>query len=333
MKKALVTILALIMILTTACAEELTFQQLAGAEWSFSSGVGGWSTEMKIAEDGTFTGEYHDSEMGETGNNYPDGTVYTCRFSGKMSLGDQLDEHSRAVRIDSLTSEDTPNQEKIENGIRYVTSVPYGLSEGDTMTLYLPGTPTADFTDEMKLWAHLFDAEQDSGELTCLFLYSAQNESGFVGEGFVGGVALANPWADLSAEDLRLISGVPFNVPEGAENVSYRWLESQSLAEIQFTLDGSSYCFRFQPEDSWDGTADNISGIYASWEYEEEVTVGYCSGKLSVTTDGEECEELCLWYDAAPGLMYALSVRTADADGLDLPAVAETVFVPAQSEV
>ena len=41
----------------------------------FSSGAGGWSTELKVADDGTFTGAYHDSEMELTGENYPNGTV------------------------------------------------------------------------------------------------------------------------------------------------------------------------------------------------------------------------------------------------------------------
>ena len=39
-----------------------------------------------------------------------------------------------------------------------------------------------------------------------------------------------------------------------------------------------------------------------------------------------------MWYDAAPGLMYSLSVGTTDPDGLDLTAVAEQVYVPMQGE-
>lgn len=161
--------------------KQVSFARLAGLEWSFSSGVGAWSTELHIYEDGSFVGEYHDGEMGETGENFPEGTVYLCSFSGKMSLGQQVDEHSWEIRVDSLELQMEPGQELIEDGVRTVISEPYGLSEGDVMRLYLPGTPTEEFTEEMRIWAHLFEMEETSVELTDWFLYSAANESGFVG--------------------------------------------------------------------------------------------------------------------------------------------------------
>ena len=39
-----------------------------------------------------------------------------------------------------------------------------------------------------------------------------------------------------------------------------------------------------------------------------------------------------LWYDAVPGLMYALSVYTTDLDGLDATAIAEQVYIPVQGD-
>ena len=70
MKKLISCILALLLVAVLACAgaEEKTdtfFTRLEGLEWTFSSGAGGWSTDMRILPDGTFSGEYHDSEMGE----------------------------------------------------------------------------------------------------------------------------------------------------------------------------------------------------------------------------------------------------------------------------
>ena len=84
---------ALMMCAACACAaaEDAIMATLAGLEWSFSSGVGGWSTDLRILEDGSFSGEYHDSEMGETGDGYPDGTVYCCSFTGRMSTVGQAD--------------------------------------------------------------------------------------------------------------------------------------------------------------------------------------------------------------------------------------------------
>ena len=147
-------------------------------------------------------------------------------------------------------------------------------------------------------------------------------------------VGLANPWTEMTEEDLKQTAGVPFEMPEGAENAVYRWLESERLAEVQFTLDGDEYCFRVLPDALQEGEMDNISGMYFAWENEEPVQIKHCAGTLGLAQTGsEEWVELCLWYDAAPGLMYSLSVYTVEPDGLDLTAVADALFVPAQGEV
>ena len=51
-----------------ACAEEaFDFELLSNQTFYFSSGAGAWGTEMDISADGSFTGNFHDSEMGDTG--------------------------------------------------------------------------------------------------------------------------------------------------------------------------------------------------------------------------------------------------------------------------
>ena len=338
MKKILACILSLMMVLSAAgaCAEseESVLVQMAQLEWSFSSGAGAWSTEMTIRPDGSFSGLFHDSDMGDAAEAYPDGTVYTCAFSGQMSCVQQVNEHTWEIRIDSLAAEENPGQETIEDGMRMITAEPYGISEGDNMLLYGPGTPAETFTEDMAFWAHLADAGEMPEELTEWFLYSEKNQAGFVGTEAVGGVSLANPWTDLTEEELLKVSGVPFQVPEGAEDIVYRWLGSGNLAEVQFSLDGDEFCLRIQPDALQEGQLDNISGMYFLWEHEEPVQIADCEGTIGLAQTGSgEWVELCLWYDAAPGLMYSLSVYTTEPDGLDLTAVAEMVFVPAQGDV
>ena len=46
------------------------------SEFVFSSGAGAWATILNIESDGTFTGEYHDSDID---------TVWICEFSGKFT--------------------------------------------------------------------------------------------------------------------------------------------------------------------------------------------------------------------------------------------------------
>ena len=170
------------------------------------------------------------------------------------------------------------------------------------------------------------DAEipQEDGE--ALFARYAGDDEALSYEG----MGLSNPWTEMSQDELWQVSGLRLGVPEGAENVVCRWLESEGLAEVQFTLDGDEYCARVQPGDE----LMNISGMYFAWENEEEIAVGPCSGTIGqAQTGSEEWVELCQWYDAAPGLMYSLSVYTIEPDGLDLTAVAEMVYVPMQGEV
>lgn len=335
---AILMALALLMSAVGACAEEeaLTFEQLAGMEWSFSSGAGGWSTDMHIAEDGSFSGTYHDSEMGETGEGYPNGSFYYCNFNGQLSIAGQADDGAWKLHVDSLSMESEPNQESIEDDIRYVTAEVYGLSEGDELLLYAPGTPADALSEEMQMWAHM-PWQDDPTALESWFLADESYDSGFVGyvyeEGDLEDAEIANPWVDMAEDELWQTAGVNLNLPEGAEATAFRWLPDQNLAEMDFTMDGDEYCARVKPAALEAGELENISDIYYEWEHEEEISVAHCPGTLGLAQTGsEDFVELCMWYDLVPGLMYSLSVNTTDPDGLDLVAVAEVVYSPMQGE-
>ena len=187
MKKLICLLLALaaLFAVTLAGAEAkpaLTFADISNLEWMFSSGVGAWYTCVWIGEDGTFTGEFHDSEMGETGEGYADGTVYGCLFHGKMTLGEQVDEYSWKVHVDELELDEGQVDEVIEDEMRFVTCMPYGLKAGSDMLLYLPGTPVDRLPEGFLPWAHLFEMGEDVKELPYYGLYDPQEENGFVGE-------------------------------------------------------------------------------------------------------------------------------------------------------
>ena len=337
MRKAMAWFLSLALALTAAGAwaesEGTFFETLSGIEWSFSSGAGAWSTDLRILPDGSFSGEFHDSEMGECAEAYPDGTIYGCSFVGQMSLVEQVNENTWKIRIDGLHQDESQPAETIDDGIRFVKTEPYGISLGDEMLLYRPGTPVDVLSEEMQLWAHVLDQENPPAELENWFLSSEKNDSGFVGFRYDDNVLMPNPWEDLTAEQLTEATGLSFGVPEGAENVIYRYLRSENLAEMQFTWEDGDYCARIQPAALQDGELMNIAGMYFAWDHEEEVTVRHCYGSIGLAQTGsEDWAELCLWYDAAPGLMYSLSVVTSDLDGLDLVAMAEQVYVPVQGD-
>ena len=77
----------------------------------FASGAGGWATEMHINADGTFTGSYHDSDMGVTGEGYPHGTVMTCDFSGTFTDFRRVSDTVYTMRLKEVNTARTPGEE------------------------------------------------------------------------------------------------------------------------------------------------------------------------------------------------------------------------------
>ena len=120
----------------------------------FSSGAGGWATVIEIADDGSFIGEYYDSNYGETGDGYENGTFYICEFTGKFTDVQKVADYTYTMKISNLTMTYDAGQEWIESGMRFVASPPYGIeTDPDTVyTLYLPGAKTSSMSDSFLSW-------------------------------------------------------------------------------------------------------------------------------------------------------------------------------------
>lgn len=120
----------------------------------FSSGAGGWATVLEIDEEGTFDGVYYDSNMGETGDGYPNGTIYICEFSGQFTDIKKVSDYEYTMRMQSFTPFYDAGQEWIADDVRYVVSPPYGLETDTTTvyTLYLPGADTSKMSEDFLSW-------------------------------------------------------------------------------------------------------------------------------------------------------------------------------------
>lgn len=77
---------------TTAkpAAQPTILDTLVGKNFVFSSGTGGWSTTLSIGPNSTFSGVYHDSDMGVTGPGYPGGTVSYSKFFGTIQTSSSI---------------------------------------------------------------------------------------------------------------------------------------------------------------------------------------------------------------------------------------------------
>ena len=186
MKKIAVILIAAILMLAVVCAGAETapadlLSLIRGKTFDFTSGVGAWYTELTVGENGTFMGSYHDSEMGETGEGYPDGTVYGCLFHGQFSDPVQADEYSWTVKV-TVEQDEGQAPETIEDGMRFVTSPVYGLEKAQTVTVYLPGTPVDKLPEDFMFWSHLQEIDPEAKVIPYYAIWSEADAAGFITE-------------------------------------------------------------------------------------------------------------------------------------------------------
>ena len=153
--------------------------------FSFMSGAGGWSTGLTINPDGSFTGNYYDSDMGDSGDGY-DATEYVSTFHGKFKNIRKKDDYTYVMQIDTLETEETQDTWIEETGygkVRYVASEPYGLYGGTNFELYLPGTPVSSLSAEYIDWVRTPMALDESATtLPGYGFYNVEEQNGFFGD-------------------------------------------------------------------------------------------------------------------------------------------------------
>ncbi len=143
-------------------------------DFGFSSGAGAWYTSLTLKPDGTFSGSYHNSEMGNVGEGYPLGTVYCADFSGKFTDIEKTDDYSYKMKLSEFDIENEGN-EYIEDEMRYVVSVPNGM-DGTEYVLYVPQTPIENLSDEFLSWRKIKDDSVNQ-----LSVYGIENKTTGIG--------------------------------------------------------------------------------------------------------------------------------------------------------
>lgn len=136
-----------------------------------------------------------------------------------------------------------------------------------------------------------------------------------------------NPMVQTDEAGLMEKLGLRFGTVKGAENIQY-FVIADTLGEMRFSLDGTDLCARIQPAAEY----TDISGMYYNFEEEEDIMVGSCAGKRLLHNTNGEMVEVCLWFDAAPGIMYSLSAQGDDLSSVDFLDIAQQVYTPMQGE-
>lgn len=158
------------------------------AQFTFSSGVGGWWTELTLQPDGSFTGQYSDWNMGgvtpemeaEAGEALPNGQCYRCDFTGTFGAIRQVSDVEYALVLTDLTCAQEPGTHAVIDGAWIDYTEPNGLEGGEEFRLYLPGRSTADFSESLQSWLTMpsaLDAMPDPLDRWCL--YNVAADTGF----------------------------------------------------------------------------------------------------------------------------------------------------------
>ncbi|MCI5901813.1 MAG: hypothetical protein MRZ74_04750 [Blautia sp.] len=163
-------------------AEPANVFEMLPSGFTFSSGAGGWATELFLNDDGTFTGQYHDSDMGDLGAEYPNGTVYIRDFSGKFTMPVKVDEFIYSMHLETLNVEGTTGTVYYENGIKYIVSEPYGFENADEFLIYLPGCPLEKTAEDFLMWSFISSQIRSTIPAGVYGIYNVGGMEGFMGE-------------------------------------------------------------------------------------------------------------------------------------------------------
>ena len=129
-------------------------KSIAG-KYGFASGSGGWGTTMTVASDGTFSGTYHDSDMGITGDDYPNGSVTISNFKGRFKDAKKNADGSYTMQCDksALKIDGNIGDTYIKNGSKYTVADPYGIAPCSTFTVYPAGYDSSQLSEAIVGWS------------------------------------------------------------------------------------------------------------------------------------------------------------------------------------
>lgn len=219
--------------------EGFSFVDVADREFFFASGAGGWSTVLYIDEDGSFEGNFRDSDMGSTGEGYPNGTLYYCDFKGRFTEPQKVNDYTYRFQIAEISLADEVGKEENKDGIRYIYSDAYGLDDSEYFFMYLPGTPLAELSEEFLRWIGYHNGMEGTTdtELPFYALYNVEQEYGFYdysqenSDGVSSGNGEANPNGMSFDGEGENSNDTNSDSSEGAENGTGGVSRAKELAE------------------------------------------------------------------------------------------------------
>lgn len=148
----------------------------ASGDFIFSSGAGGWQTQITLNEDGTFSAHYSDSNLGPK-------EVYYCDFTGRFTNIRQINEYSYSMTLTDLEVQTDKDSEEVrEDGFTWIGADPYGFTDGGSnYILYMPDTPASGLDGTFLSWVYpVHGIVGDYLDCVAIFDESGEGHYGFV---------------------------------------------------------------------------------------------------------------------------------------------------------
>lgn len=272
----------------TEVSNEDVFAKIAEYEFTYSSGVGAWQASFCPERDGSFLFEFHDSDMGDTGEGYPNGTVYFSDGEGWFVNPVKIEPYAYELTLSKLTYGNLADEEGIWDEMNFISSEMPGLSSTDKFILYTPGKPLSELSDEIKMWLQVSENTSDALE----------------------SYALVNPVENIAfSSDIRTDSVEMITCNYGAYKESYEYMtqmiETEDMSQTELNryakqnynnVDGYlnqlwHWCKYHMPEEMFEELLAN----QRNWISEKEAALE----EIASSYEGESTYELIYYREAA----------------------------------
>lgn len=273
---AAATALTLLSASAAFAAQGFSYADLQGQEFCFSSGAGAWETMLGIMPDGSFSGAFHDADMGDDGTDHPNGTIYSSTFSGKFSAPVKIDDYTYAAKLEHISYQKTPGTKEILDGVLYSYTEVYGLEKSDRILFYLPGKPVSALPEGYSSWVQPVLSE-GAAALPCYGLYNEAQQEGFYSYSI----------RQHMKDDLAWLEDYSRSIDYQLENKNLSQMELNELAEQKYKAwdnvlnDMWSYLKLSLPADRMAAlTGEEVAWIHAKEAQAAAAAAGFQGGSM-----------------------------------------------------
>lgn len=126
---------------------------------------------------------------------------------------------------------------------------------------------------------------------------------------------MANPWCECDNSLIKRETGIEFNIPTDASEISFSFCKTISLFQMDFSVNGSKWTARIKKS----GKLNDISGMYFTWSDAFPSRIKHAEGTIRTAVSDTDTVISCLWFDKKRETVLSLSsVRGTAEEAVDL---------------